>query len=226
MRTCGHALVALVLLLGVVVVAANSSLVLADSCTAQLGNPLTPMYYTSNGQIVMPLSAICSFAGGQLYAVGNAVDNFGENLGSTNTILTSINGGNVFNGQLLFNVPPSVQGNAVQISVSIYGNGPNGSLLTSVTQTVQGYYANNSYPGYYWYYPSYPSYPSYQWYPSDPSPPPEHYDHDHSTPPSIPPSTPPVHHDNPTPPSTHPPTPPPHHDNPTPPSTPNHDQHH
>jgi hypothetical protein len=194
MRTCDQALVALVLLLGVVMVAGNSSPVAADSCTAQLGNPLTPTYYTSNGQIVVPVSATCSFAGGQLYAVGNAVDAFGANLGSTNTVLTSTNGGNVFNGQLVFTVPLSVQGNAVQISVSIYSNGPNSSFLTSVTQTLQGYYTNYSYPGYYWYYwyPSYPSYPSYPPYRSHHdwgSPP--HYGgpphHGGSTPPSTPP---------------------------------------
>ena len=98
---------------------------------------LTTTYYNSNGQIVVPVSATCSFAGGQLYAVGNAIDSFGNNLGSTNTVLTSINGGNVFNGQLVFTVPLSVQSNTVQISVSIYSNGPNGSLLTSATQTVQ-----------------------------------------------------------------------------------------
>ena len=201
MRTCGCAIVALALLLGIVIVAGNSSPVAADSCVAQLGNfsLSTSQYYNSNAQIVVPVSTTCSFNGGQLYAVGNGVDSFGTNLGSTNTVLTSVNGGNVFNGQLVFTVPLSLQGDAVQISVSIYGNGLNGPLLTSVTQTVQGYYTNYGYPGNYWYYPSYPYYPSYASYPSYPSNP----------------STPPEHHDNPTPPTTppghHEPSPSPHH---------------
>lgn len=194
-------------------VAANSSLVSADSCVAQLGNSnfSTTQYYNSNAQIVVPVSTTCSFSGGQLYAVGFIYDTAtNSNLGSTNTILTSVNGGSTFNGQLVFNLLPLMQSNTVQVSVSIYNNGFNGSLLTSATQTVQvngiNYYGN---PGYYWYYPSYPSYqwyPSYPSYPTNPSPSPIHHDHD---PPPGHHDNPPIHHDNPSPPST-PPHPPPH----------------
>jgi len=220
MRKCAHAIVALALLLGVVLVAANStSLVAADSCVAQLGNSSlsTTQYYNSNAQIVVPVSTSCSFSGGQLYAVGNLFDtSTNSNLGSANTILTPVDGGNTFSGQLVFNLLALMQSDTLQISVSIYNNGLNGSLLTSATQTLQvngtTYYGN---PGYYWYYPSYPS---YQWSPSDPSYPsnplPSPVYHDHLTPPSPPPG----HHDNPSPPG--------HHDNPSPPSTPPHNSHH
>jgi hypothetical protein len=83
MRTCNAAIVTLALLLGVVVVAANSILVLADTCTAQLNYAAN----YSNGEIVVPMSATCSFAGGELYAVGSAVDSFGNTLGSANTVI-------------------------------------------------------------------------------------------------------------------------------------------
>jgi len=204
LRTCNRAfvsLVALVVLLGVVMVAGNSSLVSADSCTAQLGYPTTPTtYYASGFQMVIPVSATCSFSGNPLYAVGNVYDtSTNTNLGSANTVLTSVDGGNVFNGQLLLTLP--VQGDTLQVIVSIYSNGPNGSLLTTATQTLQVNGANYSYPGYYWYYPWSPSYPSYPSHPSYPSP--GHHD----------PSPPPGHHDDPTPPSP----PPGHHDYPTPP---------
>ena len=209
LRTCNGAfvaLVALVVLLGVVFVSGSSSLVLADSCTAQLGYPTTPTtYYVSSFQLIIPVSATCSFITGQLSAVGNVYDaSTNNNLGSTNTILTQVDGGNVFNGQLLFTIPP-VQGDNLQVMASIYSNGPNGSnLLTSTTQTLQvngvNYYSP---PGYYWYYPWYPSYPSYPSHPSYPSP----GHHDDPTPPH----TPPGHHDYPTPP-TPPSTPPGHHD--------------
>jgi hypothetical protein len=232
MRRCGHAVVALALLLGVIMVAGNSSSVAADSCVAQLSNSSLAItqYYDSNGQIVVPVSATCAFSGYQLYAEGNIYDvSTNSNLTSTSTILTSINGGNVFNGQLIFNLPPLSQNDVLQISVSIYSNGFNDSLLTSVSQTVQvvgaNYYTPPAYPGNYWYYPSYPSYqwsPSYPSYQPNPSPPPDHHDYDHSTPPSSPPGNhdnPRWNHNDPTPPST-PPTPPQNHNNPTPPSTP------
>lgn len=166
--------IALALLLGIVFVGDN--VVLADSCSAQLNYSTT----YSNGQIIVPVSASCSFIGGQLYAVGYAVDSYGRNLGSTSTLLTSINGGNTFSGQLVFTSPFPAQGGTVQVSVSIYSNGPNGTILTSTTQTLQvngvygyGYYS----PGTYWYYPWYPSYPSYPSY-SPPSPP-HHHGHPH-----------------------------------------------
>ena len=134
--------------------ASATSPILADSCTAQLVSPLSTTYYNENGQIVVPVSATCSFTGGQLYAVGNAADLFGTNLGSTNTVLTSVNGGNVFNGQLIFTIPLSIRSDTVQISVSIYSNGPNGSSLTSAAQTIQVISLSHyGYPGYYWYYP-------------------------------------------------------------------------
>ena len=204
MRTCSYAVVALALLLGAVMVAGSSSPVTADSCAAQLGSSSlsTAQYYSSSAQIVVPVSSTCSFSGGQLYAVGSIYDvSTNSNLGSANTILTSVGGGNTFNGQLVFNIPPVAQGDDLQISASIYNSVVNGTLLTSATETVQlngvNYYA---YPYYYWYYPSYPSYspPSY-------SPPPRGWSHPGGSPPSggwshtgsSPPSggsTPPYHH--------------------------------
>jgi hypothetical protein len=188
------------LLLVILGVVTNIGLVTADSCTAQLNYPVTPtMYYGSNVQIVVPVSATCSFTGGQLYAVGNAYDtSLNANLGSANTALVPINAGNVYSGQLVFNLPSIAQGHTVQISVSIYNGGLNGPILTTTAQTVQvpsnyyyNYPANYCYPGYncYPWYPSYPSYPSYYWYPS----PPHHHHREHPFPPSPPPE-PPHHH--------------------------------
>ncbi|MGA2785474.1 MAG: hypothetical protein ABSF09_12320 [Candidatus Bathyarchaeia archaeon] len=190
----------LVLLIAAASVVANSSLVSADSCTAQLAITSMASYYNSNGMTV-PVSAICTFSGGQLYAVGYAYDtSLNLNLGSANTVLTPLGGGNVFNGQLVFTLPTSVAGHTVQFSVSIYST-PNGAILTSVTQTVGFPNYSYSYPSY--YYPGNCYYPgnSCYYYPSPPSSPPQppHHHHEHPTPPWSPPEPPHHHHDPPTP---------------------------
>ena len=109
--------------------------------------------------MTVPVSATCSTYSGQLFAVGDAYDTTtNSDLGSVNTGLSSAGGGN-FNGQLNFYLPTTVQGDTVQISVSIYNTafGNNGSLLATTSQTVTidgGYNQNyqNSYsscqPGY------------------------------------------------------------------------------
>jgi len=160
----------------------SSSLVSADACTAQLSYSIPSTYNNSNVQMVVPVSATCSFITGQLYVVGNAYDqSLNTNLGSVNTALIPT-GGNIFSGQLTFNLPSYVQGHTVQVTISIYSNGPNGGILTTAAQTVQVPNATYSYPTNY-YYPSncyYPGnycyYPGY-YYPSPPSYPPPHHHH-------------------------------------------------
>jgi len=96
------------------------------------------VYSNSNVPIVVSMSATCTTAyGNQLYATGNAYDatsNVG--LGSVSTVLQSVSGGYIFNGQLGFNLPPSTQGHIVQISVSIY-NSQYGNLITTTSETFQ-----------------------------------------------------------------------------------------
>ena len=165
-------LMALALFFAMVLV--STSPVAATACAAQLGDSsqTNPQYYTSNSQIIVPVAATCFFSGGQLYAVGNLFNpSTDSNLGSTNTTLISVNGGNTFIGQLVFGVPPLMQGQSLRISVSIFSNGFNGPLQTSATQTAQIFGANFYQPAYPWYpyqwWPYYPSYP-YQWYPRYP----------------------------------------------------------
>ena len=98
-----------------------------------------PTTYTySNVPIVVPLSATCTTNyGNQLYATGNAYDatsNIG--LGTVSSVLQSTDGGVTFNGQLGFNLPPTIQGHTVTISVSLYSN-QYGSLVTSTSETFQ-----------------------------------------------------------------------------------------
>ena len=117
----------------------NGTLVSADPCTATLSYPVIPVQYgNSNVPIVVPISASCStYYGNQLYATGSAYDTTSNlNLGSTSTVLSSVNGGTQFNGQLGFNVSPTSPGDSVQISVSLY-NGQYGNLLTATSETVQ-----------------------------------------------------------------------------------------
>lgn len=119
-------------------VGVNSSLVSADACTAQLNYPVMPTGYTySNVPIAVPIVTTCTTNyGSQLYATGNAYDTTSNTgLGSVSTVLQSVNGGTTFNGQLNFNLPPSTQGHAVQLSVSI--NDQNGNQITATGETVQ-----------------------------------------------------------------------------------------
>ena len=187
-RKCSYTVLVLALTMSIFATAPYNELVSADACMAQLGSPITSMqqYYNSNVGITVPVSAACSFFGYQLYAVGTAYDtSYNSNVGTANTGLSPVAGGNTFSGQLVFNLPASVQGHMVQFSVSIYNgqygyynNAPyygqyynSGSLLTTATVSYQvnsGYYPN--YP-YYYNNPSYPNYPNYPYsnYPNNPN---------------------------------------------------------
>jgi len=153
-------------------VAVNVNIVAADPCTAQLGYSslsTSQVYYNSNVGITVPVSVSCSSVNGQLYAVGDAYDtSVNTDLGSVNTMLTSVYGG-IFNGQLVFSLPSSILSHPVTITASIYsGSGERGSLLAQAAQRVQvnvnnnqyGYYQNpyqygNCYPNSFCYYPGY-----------------------------------------------------------------------
>ncbi len=137
-KTRHYSIVAIVLIFAIMAVAANSSLVSADACTAQLNYPVMPTGYTySNIPIAVPIAASCSTNyGSQLYATGNAYDSTSNiSLGSVSTVLQSVDGGTTFNGQLNFNLPPSTQGHTVQLSVSI--NDPTGNQITATGETIQ-----------------------------------------------------------------------------------------
>jgi hypothetical protein len=172
---------ALILALLLAVVAANSSLVLADPCTAQLSYPTTSLeqYYGSTIQVALPISATCSFYTGQLNVVGTAYDTtYNTNLGTANTVLSPTYAANTFSGQLPFNLPSSSGTHTIQFTVSIYSSQSNypspyyytGSLLTTASATfvLGSSYYQTSYQNYPIYptSPSYPTYPSYPYYPS------------------------------------------------------------
>jgi hypothetical protein len=175
LKKCNYALLIIALTVGIVAVATNGSLVLADPCTAQLGYPVmaAQQYYGSNVQVTVPVSATCSFYAGQLYAVGTAYDaTYNSNVGTANTTLNAIYGGSSFSGQLQFNLPISTQTHSVQFSVSIYnaqtgynqpyyGGAP--LAITSETFVVSPSNYQSSYP-YNPLYPSYPYYPGYNYY--------------------------------------------------------------
>jgi len=96
-------------------------------CVAQISYPFTSTTQNpnSNVAVTIPVSATCSFNGGQLYAVGDAFDN------ATNTALGSVlatlpsKGGNQFNGQLIFIIPAADRGHPVHFEISIYSDQPN-----------------------------------------------------------------------------------------------------
>jgi hypothetical protein len=52
------------------------------------------------------------------------------------TILTTVDGGYTFNGQLGFNLPPSTQGHWLQVTVTIFSN-QNGNELTTNGEAFQ-----------------------------------------------------------------------------------------
>ena len=129
MTSRNYGMILLGFILAATIVLNGSSPVLADQCVAQLGYSslsTTQYYYNSNIAITVPVSATCSFVGNQLYAVGNAYDrSANRNVGSVSTALTT-NTGNTFTGQLVFNLPSSILGDQLQITVSIYGGYPYG----------------------------------------------------------------------------------------------------
>lgn len=121
------------------ILSTNGSFVLAQPCTATLSYPVTPVEYNNqNVQMVIPISASCSTPyGNQLYATGSAYDSTSNTgLGTASTVLSSINGGTEFNGQLTFNLLPSSPSDSIQISVTVY-NSQGGSPITATGETVQ-----------------------------------------------------------------------------------------
>ena len=142
MKTKLGVLTLLTISMTLLILGATSSLAAAQvaaPCTATLSYPTIPAQYgNSNTPLVVPVSASCTaYSGSQLYATGSAYDTTANaGLGSANTVLPTVNGGTEFNGQLGFNLPPTQQGDAVQISVSIYDS-QGGNLLTTTGETVQ-----------------------------------------------------------------------------------------
>jgi len=135
-----------VLLIAVIAVGANSNIVAAQAqpCATVLSYPIMPATYSySNVPIIVPLSASCTTTfGNTIYVSGNAYDvtsNVG--LGTVNSVLQSTDGGNTFNGQLGFNLPPTAQGHTVTISVSLYAN-QYGSLISANSETFQAITGN------------------------------------------------------------------------------------
>ena len=127
----------LTLLLGIAVgVIASSSPVSADTCAVETGSFVTGSYYANpNIALIVPISAQCSFIGGQLTAVGNAYEaTTNANLGSSNTILLSAEGSSIYSGQLVFTLSSSEEWHNVRVSVSIY-NGQSGSPIVGATET-------------------------------------------------------------------------------------------
>ena len=106
----------------------------ADPCSVQLGYPIIPSVYANAiVTVIVPVSATCSTSyGSQLYVNANAYDlNTNTAADSVNTILTSVNGGYTFTGQLGFNLPASTQGHWVQVSVSIFSSQAGEPLTTT-----------------------------------------------------------------------------------------------
>jgi len=124
--------------IAIVAVAANSNFVFADPCVASLSYPIMSLGYSySNVPLVVPVSATCTTYYSQLYAAGSAYDETSNiALGSVNAALQPVNGGTAFNGQLWFNIPPTTQGDLVQVSVTIY-NSQYGGPITATSETFQ-----------------------------------------------------------------------------------------
>jgi len=142
LKTNLYVLTLLAISMTMLIVGASGSLVSAQvpgPCTATLSYPVVPVQYgNSNVPFIVPVSASCATTfGTQLYATGNAYDatsNIG--LGTANAILSSVNGGTEFTGQLGFNQFQASPGDSIQISVSVYSS-PGGALVTTTGETVQ-----------------------------------------------------------------------------------------
>jgi len=159
MRTCKFGTLLLVFILAAVVV--GNSPVSADPCSIQSSSIayVAPYYdYNYNSGVIVPVSATCSFVGGQLYAVGDATDaSTNAHVASANTVLFSATGTTIYTGQLVFrrlgpNSDPQIIGHTLRVSISIYNgvyNGPysNASPLTTSVETVQ-VNSNNNYMNY------------------------------------------------------------------------------
>jgi hypothetical protein len=84
---------------------------------------MSPQYnYPYYNEVVVPVSATCSFVGGQLYAVGKAVDaSTNAPMGLASPVrLSSAYGTNIYTGQLSFLVPREATGYRLQVTISIY----------------------------------------------------------------------------------------------------------
>jgi hypothetical protein len=138
MKSRIHVILLLAISVTVLIPFAVSNFVYAQPCTATLSSPVIPTEYgNSNVPFVIPIEASCTTYYSQLYATGNAYDatsNIG--LGTANTVLSPVNGGTQFNGQLGFSVPPTSPSDSVQVSVSIY-NSQGGYLITQTSETIQ-----------------------------------------------------------------------------------------
>jgi hypothetical protein len=155
MKTRNFTLLASAVFLVIATLATSNTQVYAQSpCIAQVSYPAISSSYNPNIGMTVPVSATCFAYNGQLFAVGDAYDTTtNSDLGSVNTGLSSAGNGN-FNGQLNFYLPTTVQGDTIQVSVSIYNTafGNNGSLLATTSQavTIDGSY-NQSYQNSYSY---------------------------------------------------------------------------
>jgi hypothetical protein len=109
-----------------------------SSCIPQISTPyVTTSNPYSNIEVRMPVSATCSFSGGQLYAVGDAFDiSTGTPLGSVISTLPSISKSNRFYGQLVFIIPAVDRGHPIQFTVSVYSDPSNVGVNFSNEQQI------------------------------------------------------------------------------------------
>ena len=122
------------LIFALAVAPASMNLVSASDCSIQLGYPIIPTIPANQSvTVIVPLSATCSTAHGQqLYASASAVDlSTGTSASAVNTIVTSVDGGYTFTGQLGFNLPPSTEGHWVQVAVTVYQSQAGGPITTT-----------------------------------------------------------------------------------------------
>ena len=123
------------------IMGASNSLVSAQvpsPCSASLSSPVVPgQYGSTNVQYIVPVLATCTTSyEGPLYAMGSAYDlTSNMELGSASSVLSSVNGGQEFAGELGFNLPPTSPSDSVRISVSVY-SGQGGTLLTASSETI------------------------------------------------------------------------------------------
>jgi len=139
MKTRVYVITLLAISATMLILSTGSTFVFAQPCTATLSYPVIPgQYGTANVPFVVPISASCTtYYGNQLYATANAYDaTTNTGLGSASTVLSSVNGGTEFSGQLGFSLLPTSPSDSVQISASIYSS-EGGNLITAASETVQ-----------------------------------------------------------------------------------------
>ena len=151
--------------------AGSLGFVRAQTCTAQLGSISASSqsnwssYYTpnanSNLELTVPVLLTCPYEGGQPWVVGSVTETgTNTNLGSANAIMTSY--GAYYSGRLDFDLPLSVVGQSLQVSVSVYSgnnNGQYGPLIASISPILtinpSNYYFQTTSNGYYNGYSNY-----------------------------------------------------------------------